>query len=397
MTPLVIWWRRGSATLALPAMLAIELVVLFSRSGWDHEWDWALSQAAGATVLLAPLVAGLVAHDRARRVEPTLAALARTTRRGQRAVGALALTAWASATAAWAGGSVVAAVLAGRGGAAATPDPWVFVEAPVLLLLATAVGLAVGTHLRSPLAGPAAAALLFLGRLVLGSLSLGLDGSLAAGGATGSLVSEERNPTHALALIALHAALALLALAVAISAERLLIAAAGVVAVGAAVALTVVSAHGAPYRWATGPEVCARGTVTVCGTDEAGYLLDASSTSLGDAVTRLAPSGLDLQTAYVLPHGGRVPADQGVLRASTDGIRDGRLPTSDVALTLAMPRLCRALFGDQPPQDLLADQRLVAEWLTAALHAPRVGPAPADVRAAFARLRGCAPMTNALR
>lgn len=403
--PLRLWLRRGAASAAFAAMVAIGLVILFSRNGWNHEWDWALAQAAAGTLLLAPLVAGLVAFDRSRRVEPTLSLLAVSAPRGAWAVLALPVAAWLVSVTAWLLCVAVAIAIAWRGGASGRPDGFAFVEPPVLLLTASFVGFAVGARTRSVLAGPGAAALILLVRTFAGGTSLPLDGLLSAGGSAGTLIAADRTPLMAVTLMVAHLTLAWLAIALAVPGLR-----AGdrrrsaVVAVVAALAFVgSVTAYGAtasrldPLQWTSSPAICSRGVATVCGPREGAYLLRASQRSVSAALQRLRPSGIGWRTTYVLPRGPALDPDDGVLSAGPDQTRDDRLDTDAVVATLVTPRLCAALFDDRQAQPVLNDQTQVMEWLTTKLRSPGpVDAAPQSVKDAYRRLETCEPFTSPL-
>jgi hypothetical protein len=405
MLPLRLWLRRSTATIAFPGMLIIEFMVVFSRPGWTHEWGWALGQASIGTVLLAPLLAGVVALDRARRVEPTVALLASGSPRGRLGILALPVASCAWATAAWLAGMACAALIAARGGAVGPPDPWIFIEPPVLLILAACVGLAVGTLMKGPLAGPVAALILLLGRLLIGNLNLRLEGILAAGGAGGSQAGIIRNPLSASALVSIHLAMSAMAIILVVTkspgilgrgALRVISLTAGVVLVlVSGYALHAVSARMAPYQAEAGHDICLSGRAVVCGHYQANYVLDASQKSLSIAFDALSGSGIKWQEKYNLYNGLVVPPDHGVLQVVVEDVKDGELSNFDVANTLASPRNCRELFGDRPPEQIMTDQQVVRDWVSKALDAgPPSDPAPQGVREAYQRLRACPPMTE---
>lgn len=407
MLPLWLWLRRSTTTFAFPALIVVEVLVLWSRSGWNHEWDWAFSNATSGAVLITFLLGGLVAFDRARRVEPTLALLGDSASRGTPALLTLPLASWLWALAAWALGMGYAGIRAWRGGAAGLPDPWVFVEAPVLLLTGACVGLAVGTYVKGLLAGPFAVVLLYMLRLYAGSA--GLAKAFDAGGAVGSLVGLRRYPDQALAVLGFHLCIAVFAIVLAITGPthfrrgflphvRLAVAGLAVAVSGATLMST---AHGGNYYLrTTAADLCLHDQVTVCGPPEGRYLLTVADRSLSTAMSVLAGSGIDWQTTYVLVSGNPLPADRGVLSILPEEIKDGALSRGDVISTLVQPRSCRDLLPDSPgppAQRILDDQDRVWQWVTARLDAGTPGvPAPPQVRQAYQRLRSCAPSTLAV-
>lgn len=404
-----IWLRRSTATLAFPALVLTELIVLFSRSGWNHEWGWSLSEATDGTILLAPMAAGLVAFDRARRVEPTLAFLGSGAVRGPAGDVVLVAAGWISATAAWGVGVVVAGTLARLGGATGWPEPaqlWVLLEGLVLLGAGACLGLLVGAGVGGLLAGPVAAIGFFLARIFADSA--GLETAFSAGGAVGSLLGERRIPSLAMAVIGFHLAVGVLALVASLlvlPARRVLpvrigagVMVGAVVIVAGSVLVSQTQAQGGNlYEWTSAPRVCLAGEVRVCGPAEARYVLRASQRSLTSALEALSGSGIDWQRTYVVAAGRAVSPNEGILFLATEDISHGRLGTGRVAQTLGRPRLCRAFFGERPPPGLLDDEGVVQEWVARELASGgRPGPAPAPVRRAYDELRHCTPMTEAL-
>ena len=205
MSTLWLWMRRGSVGRVAPALLAVQLVLMFNYSGWEYEWDWALSNASFGLVLVGPLVAGLVAHDRACRMEPTLAFLAATGVRGRKAILAVAVGGALWMLAVWVLALAVAAVMVGKV-ASGWPDPWIFVESLALISVFPPVGLAVGTYMRNLWAGPLTAAATFI--VGMFTPQLGVAGLLRVGEATGTLIASERVEMSAVPLIIAHLCLA---------------------------------------------------------------------------------------------------------------------------------------------------------------------------------------------
>jgi hypothetical protein len=393
-----IWLRRGTAARAFPALVAAEIVLSFSRNGWNHEWDWALSWATFGMATLAPLIAGLVAFDRARRVEPTLAHLTSATPRGWFGDIALVLAGWLSAVAVWVVGVAVVVTRSALGGATGWPDPWIFIEGPVLLLLSVCVGIAVGSTVGGLLAGPLAAIGLYLAQSFVSSI--GSLEPLSAGGATGSLLGLQRNPVNAMSVIGFHLSVIVLALTVQVARRRRMWfrgVTAGLAGVLVVVTWTVMGAVGGEaYRWTALPRVCLPGEVTVCGPSNADYVLRAAQRSLETALTELDDSGIDWQQTYVLLDGKPVPAGQGELTVATETMEGDSLGRENLLMTLETPRLCRALFSDRPPERLMDASGTVMDWLDGRLYGQVRGPAPEAVRQAYEELRICEPMTDPL-
>jgi hypothetical protein len=396
-TAYLLWTRRCSAALASPAFVAVSLVILLTRRGWQFEWGWGLSQASSATVLLGPLLAGLVAFDRSRRAAPTVANLAASSPRS--GLWALALASWMWAVAAWGLGMAVVAVVVTRNGARGWPDPWILVQPPAALLAAACLGLAWGATFRSIASAPIASVVVFLG-IILGDY-LGLTGLLASGRATGSLIGMQQVPAVAAAGIALNLMLALVALAWAlhrIQPDRMdlkrLVMLGGAVTVAAAVGLARVGG-GDTYRAVAEEQVCIGDGVVVCGPESARPVLAVAQSSLLSAVRQLGGSGVAWRSRYVWARGSDVfsiAADSGLLRVGTENISDGRMSPGEIASTLAMPRLCQDFFDPNPPDALLGKQGLVTAWVTEQLsQGSRAGRAPRQVLDAFDDLANCRP------
>lgn len=398
------WLRRGTSTLAFPAFVVVGVVVALSRRGWEYEWNWAFSSASSGVLIIAPLLAGIVAFDRSRRVFPTLEMLANTALRGRWGDIALVLAAWIVGVAAWASTMGYAAVRTSAHHPGGTPDLWILIEVPAVMALACAVGLLVGSVMSGLMAGPVAAGVVYLARFF--GDSLGVEGFMAAGGATGPLAALERDPTVGLVLVTLHLILAALAMGVA---QRTTIACSpmvhrvsiGVAAVLAAAAMATAHINLAgrePYRWTTAASVCVGGPagIEVCGPVTARATLRVAANGLSVAVTQLDTSRMDLQRHYVLPSGEPVHPSWGVLRATPDEFVDGRLGLGDIASTLSMPRLCKALFGDRPPEALLNDQSEVQSWVTNSLHSQDPAAPSQTTIEAYRHLRDCEPMTQRL-
>lgn len=400
--PLGLWLRRCTSARAFPALLAIVLVIAHTRKGWEYEWDWAFNNVSTSTILLAPVVAGLVAFDRSRRMQPTLAELACTTARGKRSLMSMALASWLWHLAAWALVMLYAGIRVASHGAVGTPDVWVFAETPAVLLAGAFVGLLCGSVLPNLAAGPVAAVTTYAVEL-LGDTS-GLSGLFMAGGSTGTLVGLERTPSVALATIGVHLGVALTcglaAAAWTVAPERAVrwfAAAASLLVVGALWNLGYVERGNDAYRVARSATFCVGSGVVVCGPQKAGPLLSIAQKSVAEAVAGTHSGGIPWQTRYVLSRDDeRIPSDSGVLRLSSDEIAHGRLSVGDIAGTLATPRMCQAYLEYEAPEQLLESQATVMGWVTEQLDADREGgAAPTGVRAAFERLSDCAPAVAA--
>lgn len=392
------WLWRSSAKFAWPGLVAAAAVVAYARSGWQYEWNWALSNASTPTILLSPLVAGLVAYDRGRRATPTLEALAGTTPRV--GLSLIAVAGWAWAVLAWVVVAGSAAFMAARHGASGTPDPWIFFQVPAALLAASFFGLAWGSRFRSVAAAPSAAIVVYV--LVILANVLGLPGIFVAGRSTGSLIGTEQVPAAAVNAIAM--SLAFAALAVVWHRRQVASAWGGatpapVVAMVALLVATgvhgIASSDGNTYQAREQRPICVGETVVVCGPPDGRALLTLSAGGLERATRLLDASGIQWRTRYDLRRGDDVfslPEEAGLLRVGPEDIDSGRVTAQSLAATLAMPRLCQEYFGPQPPKGLLSDQQVVMTWTAKALADGRPAvAAPTDVVSAYASISGCRP------
>lgn len=389
--------RRGSVGRVAPALLAVQLVLMFNYSGWEYEWDWALSNASFGLVLVGPLVAGLVAHDRACRMEPTLAFLAATGVRGRKAILAVAVGGALWMLAVWVLALAVAAVMVGKV-ASGWPDPWIFVESLALISVFPSVGLAVGTYMRNLWAGPLTAAATFI--VGMFTPQLGVAGLLRVGEATGTLIASERVEMSAVPLIIAHLCLAGSALvaALAVAPWRWGVGWRRAVALamcGVCVAASLVGVSATRdvevYRPSGGESYCSTGEVTVCGPMKGAHVIEITQKSLSSAVIHLNGTGIDWQRQYLIRHHQEMPPDRGVVEVNLEELEEGRLPMWTVVAALVSPRLCLALFQEESAAPLLEDQETVGRWILENLRKGTPDPANAQVREAFDRLRECEP------
>lgn len=404
MVALRIWLWRCTAARAFPALLAVGVVAVASRSGWQLDWRWASDWVPIMTYLTIPAAAGLVAFDRSRLVEPTMAGLGRGAPRGADGMVALVVASWLWLLLAWALTFGYVAVRAAGSGAVARPDPWSFVLTPVVLLAGAALGLLFGTVIPNLAAGPVAAVVTYLLPLTAGNV--GLPWLMVADVSTGTLIGLERTPVPAAVNVAFHLVVAVACVIVASRSPALTprlgttmtIAIIAVVA-ASLLAYDVVDKQVAAWRPSPGPQLCLGQRVVVCGPAEAGSLLRVAHDSVESAIDRLGDAGIAWQTRYAFStQPEQVPAGSGHLSLQPEGVAEGRMSIDDVVYTLQAPRVCAAYFADRPPAQLMSSQGQVAEWLSARLSgsAP-VGRAPTDVVEAYRRLRACVPATPASR
>lgn len=399
-----LWVRRTSAAIALPGMIGLVLAATWSRSGWEYEWDWAFSWTARTTVLLGPVLGGLVAHDRARRHTPTLTTAERAATRGVFAAMAVPLAVFLLGMAAWLAAASVVAVWVARNNPIGIPTLNVFAEVALVLLAASFLGAAVGSWLTNRAAGPVAALVVYA--LALWGPDLTLRSLMAAGSGTGTMVGIERNPAWFAGFLAVHAAIALAA-ALAVAARRtvsgrlrfITLMAAGIVIIAGATGFRASGSDG-PYVLVATENTCVGAAPQVCGPVALGEPLEIAQHGLKAAYNTLAASGLQLRGRYDLGRGlyGKVfPSTSGVLTLDSGTFSDGAYSRDDLLMTLSTPTQCAEYYAELPPDDLLAAQSTVMRWIDQRLDGSTRDPAPAEVAAAYQLLRECAPFREPMQ
>lgn len=402
MTGLRIWLRRSSVGRGFPALAALVVVLLMTGRGWGYEWNWAFSKASTSTILLSPLVAGMVAFDRSRLFTNTLQTVGETVMRPRIAL--VSMAAWLWACAIWSLSIATAAFVAHRGGASGRPDLWIFAQAPVALMAAACFGLAWGARVRGPLAGPAAALVVYLATVLL--KGVGLPAVFWAGGATGTLIGVTQVPAIAATDIAINAAIAVTALAwheeartPARGGTRVMAAVLTIATISGAAAVATGLGGGDTYQESERKPICVGERTVVCGPPDGRAVLTIAESSLDTALQELGQSGIPWRQRYQLAAGRSVfdlSHEAGHLVVATEEIRRGKLARSDVASALATPRVCEAFLGAEPSDELLLKkQALVLAWVTDALERPEtIRHAPSDVVEAFHALAGCEPQRS---
>ncbi len=398
---ILLWARRSTVALAWPGLVLLVALASWSRDGWQTEWDWAVSWGASGTILLGPVVAGLVAHDRAWRHAPTLVLMEQTAPRGPLAAVALPVAAAVLGALAWLAGMVPVGIrLVRHDAVAARADVIVpvVVSVAAVVVAAAFVGFAIGSLQRSRAAGPVAALTVYA--VFALSPRLELMGLFQAGGSLSTLVGVGISPAWTLGHVAAHLGLALggALLGVAVvggpSALRRGTVALALVPVVAGLALFHELKQDGSRLIVEEAMSCTGDRPQVCAPARTPGLVEAATVSLTDAYSQLADSGLPLQGRYVYDRGlrdNRMPDDAGVLSADPGQIAGGRLSRADVLETLVVPRRCLAYAAENPPEDILAAQGVVAGWVGGRLDGQVEGPAPAEVVAAYEMLSDCEP------
>lgn len=394
-----VWLKRCSAKVAFPAMVAVVLVFVLGRGGWDWEWLRATDWASGSTILLGPFTAGLVAFDFWRRMPPGLRSVMASTPRGRRAVLGPVVSTWAYAVLACVVGVVLAAIRTLEHGADGSPSWWFAVQAPVGLFASAAVGALVGSLLANAAAAPVAAFTAYL--LPVAGAMLGVPDLLIAGGSTAPLIGLEPDPRIMVTTLVVDMLIALSCLVVA--AGRMTLQTRGFVAVAAvSVAATVaamsvlMSLDPAQHRFrpVEAKPICVGEPIAVCGPAGGRAIYVLAQRDLAGAWSSLQDLGDPPPSGYEYPVGSRRPAsDAGLLLVTTEAIKDDRLDPWDVAATIATPAACDALYADSPPEELLEGQGRLTEWIVARLQDPEgMGDATlGTARDTYSALATCRP------
>lgn len=399
MLGLRLWLRRCTAAKAFPALIGVGIAMVAGRHGWEHDWRWALDWAGFATFLTGPALAGLVAYDRSRLVEPTLAEMGKSSPRAARGMFALLVASWLWSVLAWGIVLLYAGWRVHQSGGVAQPDPWSLLIPPVVLLACGSLGLAIGSVARTLAAGPVATLVCYFVALTPMMSSLGLPSILVVDPSAGTRIGLERDPTASMTTIGIQLVLVGACLlwsmrSVALT-NRLRRAGGLILGISTVIALLGLGSIGHrvdEWRDAGRPTECLGQVVVVCGPVEAHPMLQGARSSMEAAMATLAMSGVNWQRKYVFAHSVDVPADSGKLSMQPEGMVGNALSIDDIASTLMTPRVCAAYFSSQPPMALMTSQGLVREWTSGQLAAP--GPArraPAAVIQAYQRLRSCEP------
>ncbi len=389
---LAVEMRRSGVRWVVPGIAAISVLLVFSRSGWQWQWLWAADWSAGVTVIITPILAGIVAHVTYHRVR-AFGLLVASTTRGVLGVFAAAGVLWLGGVLGWALAVGVAlgraALTSGAGGAEIS---WALGEAAVVLLAAACFGLMVGTTVRHSLTGPLAAVLVFATSIVL--TQAGLDGIFSAGGATAPLFGQRPDPVYYLGRGVL--ALAICAVCVLIAVARLRPVQKTRISILGAAACAICLLVGGAANWTsdrflttTTPPACVGAGVRVCGPSEARALLTVAARDLDVARRVVRDAGLDLQREYAFAGERPTLGPVGVLSVEPSDMGGGHMSTWQLGLTLATPTACPAYWAGAAPEGLVDGQRRIAMWIEEVL-AGSVSSADREAaRETYEALRAC--------
>lgn len=368
---LALWTRRSSGPLVAPAMLAIALVAVLSRTGWQFELDRALSWASASTILLGPVLAGVVAFDVVRRVPPGLATVQRTARRGWSVPVSILVVNWAYAVLAWAAVTAFVVIRSLDAGAVGPPSPWPFIEAPVALLAAAAVGALVGSAVPNVAAGPLAAVGTYLVPLLV--MPFGLSGLLSAGGTTASTFGLAPDPAVAGGIVLANLAIVLTAATLLRRRTRPRLGAPITAAVALVLLITALGTlrfldpQTSYFRPVDVAHSCHGAEVEVCGPATATPLLKIAAGDLAAARTVLTEHGIELPHRYEMQWEDAEASNAGVVLVTPETVRAGHLDPWDVAASVATPSACPEYVAEIPPDELLDGQGELGYWVTRVL------------------------------
>ncbi|SDR83170.1 hypothetical protein SAMN04489860_0170 [Paraoerskovia marina] len=394
MTAIRAWALRSSAGWLFGGLCVIVAAVIVSRSGWQWQGQWAVSWGAGTSIVLSPLLAGVVAFDVHRFLTPGLRLLTASAQRGARSVVALVVVLTVAAAVPWFAGMSTTSVRAAATGAPPLMTTWlVYVALGVAVLGAAAsVGLLVGTLVPHLLAGPAAAALVYVGPILV--LPLGLQGILSVGGATGPTYGMVPNPTVVAATIAVNLSLMVLCSVAALGRLGLRPSSGKALPIALVIVLAVslVALVGSDPRThsltGTTDVVCTGTSPETCGPTDASAVLEVASRDLEDASSRLTAAGFTFPDEYALD-APTMPADEtrGLLFVDPTTLQGDHMSEWDRGLTLATPAACPEFYGDAVPVELLDAQAALSLWFVAALSTSEdIAPTDPDTVAAVSTL-----------
>lgn len=391
------WLRRANLPWNFLIIGTMTTVLVSSRSGWQHDGQWATSWAVGSTIVIGPLLAGITAFSVQRGLTPTMRHITASAVRGTRGVMILTLGLWTAACTAWV---IVVAYAVLR--AAATTNLfyvswWDVSHGLIVLVTAAFVGAAVGVLVPGLVAGPVAAIGTYLLPLIL--MPLGISGILAAGGATIATPQYEANPPVFIAMMIGN--LALVPLCCSVVAAKLTPiggSASALRLIFSAVLVTVslnVLAQMSPQlgflRPVAGDELCVGDETIVCGPAHLEATLPSASSDLSRARAELAKRGLEVSSRYIYAPASSTDVGTGGWFVSANVGNDASLARWDLSVSLATPTVCDEYFAERPPEELLDGRGRLAAWIMESLSDVENEPAGEDVQATIEALGSCNP------
>lgn len=272
------------------------LVMIFSRSEWRIDLEWAINWAHGSTILIGPACAGLAAFATTKNYSHSFQYLANTTLRGgQRVLLDIFLWVWLAATVAWLTCICIAAgasLLEGFSSPGRTW--WGIVTGPAVLAATTGLGVTLGAAMRTLAAAPFAAGLTYL--VALATFRLPMPRFLWDGGATGALGGLQLDPRSVTAtgLLNIAAAVAFLCTAAVLTSTRRRMTVSATLLVAFLVCMTiVVTSWGRQhYTFATNALSCTDTVPQVCTLPDSNVDAEAIGVSLASNLEILEAAGL---------------------------------------------------------------------------------------------------------
>ncbi len=242
-----------------------------------------MRNSAGAVLIFCPFLAAVVAYDVSRRVNPTLAEIARGSSRGTFAA-FLPMTAaflWALAATAVTWLAIgIAASLAGGIGAS---DPWIYLETMSAYAAAAAVGTLVGNHVRGVTSVAVAAGIVLAAAMVLAGQGIKV---FQVASNWGTMIGVERTPARAAIAIALNLSIALLCVGVAgltsgvRRPSRFAVGGLAIPLVASLVIAVTLPIRDSEYRPSREAQACVGSSPVVCGPARAADLLRGAQRDL---------------------------------------------------------------------------------------------------------------------
>lgn len=371
--------RRSQAVLVWPVVGALLMFGLFSRGvPWAGEWSWTIDWANGLVPLLAPIVAGVAAHDAMRYQRASTSLLLRSTERPLwRPLLLAGAVPFATGLALWLLALGVASGVSANAGAGGLDSRTFATFVPVVaaLGLAACIGVGCGVWVRNVLAGPFAAALVFALTLAPGYELF--PPLFRVGGSTGTLVGltwgwgfiSSVTLTSILATASVACWLAVLTSP--LRSQALVVAAAvmtlGAIAIGATITTRtperLVVSDRVP-AWScrgTAPEVCLdsrtdRSLIDLSAEMAKGFgVLRGVGITAGDVFRQVVP-------------GNTIPQSEGPLFIESVDLNQNRANPQAVIGHLLTPSACPMLTGETPPPAVYFEARdYFGSWLAVAL------------------------------
>lgn len=359
-------WRTGRLWAYLAMATVVGGFVLTARDApWRGEWQWTFDWAAGASILLGPLVAGAVAYEVASTRDFDLHLVRPGTRRRWVATCAPALGPTLAMAVPYLTVVLVGTVLS----AVRKPTDVFLPVVPVMGLLCLLVFAVVGLHLGHRLP-PVPAALVAWAAGLTATLALSATGFRAlfrVGGASASLAGSRLDLSAVLAHLVFSCGLVALAVLTASARTRSRARRAGVPVLGVLTACAglVVVSDGNVYEAnpSAGTRCASAEGVRVC-------LLVGNTTQLPAWAHGLGRLRAKVDQPWVTVASYRQPTwgtrwsapGPGVLAIDAQRVNIAPPSLSDLAATLARPSDCAQYTAEAPPGVALEAGHWLAEW-----------------------------------